>query len=116
MGTPHEPVVMVRKTDQLAYFENLGAKTVLANLEQNFEKAFYHIDAVIFAAGSGGHTGADKTIILDQEGAIESVELAKKFGLQRFMMLSAMGAGNPKQVLNMASFHEKMLQQYLFIY
>lgn len=97
MDTSHEPVAMVRKTDQLVYFENLGAKTVLADLEKNFEKAFHHIDAVVFAAGSGGHTGADKTTIIDQEGAIESVDLAKRFGVQRFMMLSSMGAGNPKQ-------------------
>ncbi|MBM7599887.1 uncharacterized protein YbjT (DUF2867 family) [Virgibacillus halotolerans] len=95
--TEHEPVAMVRDSDQVAYFEDFGAKTVVADLEQNFEKAFDEIDAVIFAAGSGGHTGADKTIIIDQEGAIESTDLAKKFGVQRFMIVSSMGAGNPKE-------------------
>lgn len=93
----HEPVAMVRDTDQVPYFEKMGAKTVLADLEQNFEKAYHNIEAVVFAAGSGGHTGADKTIIIDQEGAIESIDLAKKFGVQRFMMVSAMRAGNPKE-------------------
>lgn len=96
MEADHEPVAMVRDTDHVPYFEGLGAKTVLADLEKNFEKAFHEIDAVIFAAGSGGHTGADKTIIIDQEGAIEAVDLAKRFGLKRFMMVSSMGADNPK--------------------
>lgn len=95
--TDHEPVAMVRATDQVAQFDRMGAKTIVADLEQDFEKAFDQIDAVIFAAGSGGHTGADKTIIIDQEGAIESVDLAKKFGVQRFMIVSSMGADNPKE-------------------
>lgn len=95
--TEHEPVAMVRHSDQVAFFEDFGAKTVVADLEQNFEKAFDKIDAVIFAAGSGGHTGADKTVIIDQEGAIESTDLAKKFDVQRFMIVSSMGAGNPKE-------------------
>ncbi len=93
----HEPVAMVRSTEQVGQFDNIGAKTVVADLEQNFEQAFDQVDAVIFAAGSGGHTGADKTIIIDQEGAIESTDLAKKFNVKRFMIVSSMGAGNPKE-------------------
>ena len=95
--TEHEPVAMVRDPKQVTQFENIGAKTIVADLEQNFEKAFDKIDAVIFTAGSGGHTGADKTIIIDQEGAIESIDLAKKYGVKRFMIVSSMGAGNPKE-------------------
>lgn len=35
-------------------------------------------EAVIFAAGSGSKTGADKTIAVDQEGAKRLVDTAKK--------------------------------------
>lgn len=96
LESDHEPVAMVRKTDQIPQFEELGAQTVLADLEEDFEKAFHNIDAVIFAAGSGPHTGADKTIVIDQEGAIESVDLAKRHGIKRFIMLSSIGADHPK--------------------
>ncbi|WP_173917774.1 SDR family oxidoreductase [Halobacillus sp. Marseille-Q1614] len=94
--TGHEPVAMVRDTDQVPFFEEQGAATVLGNLENEIDQAFYNIDAVIFAAGSGPDTGADKTILIDQEGAIKAVEKAKQFGVQRFVMLSSMAADRPE--------------------
>ncbi|MFC7063672.1 SDR family oxidoreductase [Halobacillus seohaensis] len=92
----HEPVAMVRDPDQVPQFEEMGISSVLGNLEKDFESAFYKIDAVIFAAGSGPDTGADKTILIDQEGAIKSVERAKHFGVHRFVMLSSMAADRPE--------------------
>ncbi|MFC7322054.1 SDR family oxidoreductase [Halobacillus campisalis] len=92
----HDPVAMVRDPDQVPQFEEKGVDTVLGNLEKDFESAFYKIDAVIFAAGSGPDTGADKTILIDQEGAIKSIERAKHFGIQRFVMLSSMLADRPE--------------------
>jgi uncharacterized protein YbjT (DUF2867 family) len=96
-----EPIAMVRDEDQIPYFESIGTKTVLADLEGDFEQAFAGIDAVIFAAGSGGHTGADKTIIVDQEGAVEAVDLAKRHNVKRFIMLSSMRADTPKSATSM---------------
>lgn len=92
----HEPVAMVRKEEQANQFKKENVLTVLADLEGDFHKAFNDVDAVVFAAGSGPNTGADKTIIIDQEGAIESVDLALKHGVKRFVLLSSMGADNPK--------------------
>ncbi|MFD2627203.1 SDR family oxidoreductase [Oceanobacillus kapialis] len=93
----HTPVAMVRKEEQIDYFKNLNVETVLADLEGDFEKAYDQIEAVIFAAGSGPSTGPDKTVIVDQEGAIEATELAQKNRVKRFVLLSAMGADQPKQ-------------------
>ncbi|UOQ44360.1 SDR family oxidoreductase [Halobacillus salinarum] len=92
----HEPVAMVRDSDQIPAFESKGVKTVLGNLENGFESAFYGVEAVIFAAGSGPDTGADKTILVDQEGAIKAVDHAKHYGVQRFIMLSSMAADRPQ--------------------
>ncbi|MCP3029253.1 NAD(P)H-binding protein [Halobacillus sp. A5] len=92
----YTPVAMVRSTEQIPQFEEKGIATVLGNLEKDFESAFYNIDAVIFAAGSGPDTGADKTILIDQEGAIKAIERAKHFGVQRFVMLSSMAADRPE--------------------
>ncbi|WLR51997.1 SDR family oxidoreductase [Bacillus tianshenii] len=91
----HEPLAMIRNTDQIPYFEEHGIKTVIADLEKDFSHAYQGVDAVIFAAGSGPNTGLDKTITVDQEGAIRAVEYAKQYGVKHFVMLSAMRAEDP---------------------
>jgi uncharacterized protein YbjT (DUF2867 family) len=52
-------------------------------------------DAVIFAAGSGGDTGADMTDKIDRDGAISLIDYAVQSGVSRFVMLSSVGAENP---------------------
>ena len=49
------PIAMVRKEEQVAYFKAKNIDTVLADLEQDVSVAFNNtIDKVVFAAGSGG--------------------------------------------------------------
>ncbi|KMY55173.1 NAD-dependent dehydratase [Bacillus sp. FJAT-27231] len=83
---------MIRKAEQTDEMERLGAKAILADLEQDFSFALNDVNAVIFAAGSGSSTGHDKTIAVDQEGAKKTVDFAKEKGIERFIMLSSMGA------------------------
>ncbi|MDZ5711923.1 SDR family oxidoreductase [Jeotgalibacillus haloalkalitolerans] len=85
---------MVRTESQFGEIEKLGGLPVLGNLEGDFEKAYEEVDAVIFAAGSGGHTGPEKTKSVDEEGAIKAIDLAVKKGVKKFVMLSAIGAGD----------------------
>lgn len=92
----HEPVAMVRKEDQVPYFEERNVQTVIGDLEKDFSHAYNGVDAVIFAAGSGPNTGSDKTIMIDQEGAIKSMELAEEKGVSRFVLLSSMAADRPE--------------------
>jgi uncharacterized protein YbjT (DUF2867 family) len=47
---------------------------------------------VIFAAGSGSSTGRDKTVLVDQLGAIRSMVAAETEGARRYLMLSSVGA------------------------
>src|SRR5690625_2286539 len=88
----HDPVAMVRKEEQKEKFEEKGIGTILGDLQEDFSHAFEGVDTVVFAAGSGGDTGADMTIIIDQEGAIESMENAKEAGVDHFIIVSSMGA------------------------
>ncbi|MDV6319617.1 SDR family oxidoreductase [Chromohalobacter sp. HP20-39] len=83
---------MIRDTSQQAWFQARGIETVLADLEDNFRHAFYGCDQVVFAAGSGPHTGPDKTLMIDLNGALSAVDLAASLGIGRFIMLSAMRA------------------------
>ena len=49
-------------------------------------------DVVIFAAGSGGSTGPEMTDKVDRDGAMRLIDLARDAGVERFVMLSSVGA------------------------
>ena len=86
---------MVRTPEQVQAFEDLGAEAVLGDLESDFSAAFEGCDKVVFSAGSGGTTGADKTLLVDLWGAIKAVNYAKAKGLEHFVMISSMNAADP---------------------
>lgn len=92
-----EPVAMIRKEEQKEIFDDMDVKWVLADLEEKVDHALKGIDKVIFAAGSGGKTGDDKTIAIDQDGAIKMIDAAKKASVKKFVMLSTMGADEPSK-------------------
>lgn len=88
---------MVRKQEQVEEFKANGTEAVLADLEGSVEdltKAMQDVDAVIFTAGSGGHTGADKTMLVDLDGAAKAIEAAEQANVDRFIMISAFQANN----------------------
>lgn len=94
----HEAIAMVRKEEQMDKLKEIGASNVvLADLEKDFNHAFDGVDAVIFAAGSGGSTGVDKTLIIDLWGSIKAMDMAEAKGIKRFVQLSSIGAGNPDE-------------------
>lgn len=96
-GTPgYKPLAMIRKEEQKATFEILGVETYLADLEGDLRGAAKAADRIIFAAGSGANTPPEKTIDVDQNGAINLIDQAKAAGIKKFVMLSSMGAGDPK--------------------
>ena len=88
-GSPHDPVAMIRDPAQRPKFDALGVPTVLGDLEYPIDHAVAGMDAVIFAAGSGGRTGKDKTVLVDHLGAIRSMVAAQTAGARRYVMLSS---------------------------
>ena len=88
------PIAMVRKEEQQKQFEADGVKTVLADLTQDLTHTIKNIDKVIFAAGSGGKN----VVEVDQEGAKRLMAVAKMANVNKFVMLSSMGADNPESV------------------
>jgi uncharacterized protein YbjT (DUF2867 family) len=93
----HRVRAMIRDAGQAATFEELGAEPVVADLESDFAHALDGCDAVVFTAGSGGHTGADKTASIDGLGAILAINAARERGVSRFIMVSSRGADNPER-------------------
>ena len=88
----HDPVAMIRDPEQRPKFDEMGVPTVLADLEYPIDHAVKGCDAVIFAAGSGGKTGKDKTVLVDHIGAIRSAVTAQVHGARRFILLSSLNA------------------------
>ncbi|MUK90340.1 NAD(P)H-binding protein [Ornithinibacillus sp. L9] len=87
-----EAKAMIRNQEQAPFFEHLGAESAVVDLEGDIEsiaKAAEGVDAIVFTAGSGPHTGKDKTIMVDLDGAIKTIESAKAAGVKRFVMISS---------------------------
>lgn len=94
--TEHSSVALVRKEAQVSELENTGAdKVVVADLEGDISNAFDNVHAVIFAAGSGGSTGADKTLLVDLWGSKKVVDAASKNGVKKLVQLSATDSPDP---------------------
>tara|TARA_R110000744_G_scaffold67409_1_gene137466 strand:- start:1277 stop:1909 length:633 start_codon:yes stop_codon:yes gene_type:complete len=96
------PVAMVRKEEQKEQFKKESITTVLGDLENDLSHTVENIDKVIFAAGSGG----EKVIAVDQEGAKNLIDASKKANIAKFVMLSSMGADNPKSSENLQEYLE----------
>ncbi|MFI8378963.1 SDR family oxidoreductase [Leeuwenhoekiella sp. NPDC079379] len=92
----YNPVAMVRKEEQKEQFKILDVDTVLGDLEKDLSHVVEGIDKVIFAAGSGGSTGPEKTTAVDQEGAKSLIDVSKKAGIKKFIMLSSINADKPE--------------------
>jgi uncharacterized protein YbjT (DUF2867 family) len=86
---------MVRKEEQAEDLREQGIEAVVADLEgtaAELAEAVSGCDAIIFTAGSGSHTGADKTLLVDLDGAVKSMEAAEQADVKRYIMVSALQA------------------------
>ena len=61
---------------------------------------------VVFAAGAGPGSGPERKKTVDLGGALKLIDAAKANGITRYLMVSAMGAGNP------SSWSEQMRPYY----
>ncbi|SHN30161.1 SDR family oxidoreductase [Gracilibacillus kekensis] len=87
-----EAKAMIRKEEQASYFKDLGAEVAIVDLEDEIEeiaKAAEGVDAIVFTAGSGPKTGKDKTLMIDLDGAVKTIEAAKKANVKRYVMVSS---------------------------
>lgn len=98
MALANMPVkVMIRHPEQAQELKKLGTETIIADLEAPLpDEAFTDCDTVVFTAGSGGKTGADKTILVDLWGAVKAIDMAKKHNIKQFVMVSSRDAGDPE--------------------
>lgn len=93
-----EPTALIRKEEQKAYFDSIDVPAIVESIESPKEviaEAIKGFDAVVFSAGSGGATGADKTMEVDLFGAVKTIEAAKTNHISRFVMVGAALSDEP---------------------
>jgi uncharacterized protein YbjT (DUF2867 family) len=91
-------IALVRDKNKLADIaSDKKLRIVEVDLEQDFSQAFNDCDQVIFSAGSGGKTGADKTMLIDLWAACRAIDYAKAANVSHFIMVSSIGADDPDQ-------------------
>jgi len=94
----HKVVAPVRSPDKLSDIQNANLTVVEQDLERDFSAHFEGVDVAVFTAGSGGSTGADKTLMIDLWAARNAVNYAKAAGTPKFVMVSSIGADDPDAV------------------
>ncbi len=102
----HQVQAMIRDQDQAQRLRELGGEPVVADLEGDVSHTVQGSDAVIFSAGGGPGSGAEKKETVDYGGASKLIQAAIEHGVNRYLMVSTVGAQDPKNA------NEKM-QPYL---
>ena len=87
--TGNQAIAMVRSDSQKSKFDDMNVEARFGDLEYPVDDVMEGIEAVIFAAGSGGKTGKDKTVLVDHLGAIRSMVTAQVHNVSRYVMLSS---------------------------
>ena len=86
----------IRNPAHAADLEAAGAEAVIVDLESaSVDDVATHVrgaDAVVFAAGAGPGSGAERKETVDRDAAILLADAAEAAGVARYVMISAMGA------------------------
>jgi nucleoside-diphosphate-sugar epimerase len=87
---------LIRNPDHAADIEADGGTPVLCDLER--DELTPHVggaDAIVFAAGAGPGSGAERKRTVDLGAAVKCVEAAEALGVARFVIVSSIGAQDP---------------------
>lgn len=97
----HTVVGLIRNPQHANDIHEGGASPVVCDLEgASVEEIAEHIDgaeAVVFAAGAGAGSGAERKLTMDRDGAVKLLEAATAAGVRRYVIISAVGAQNPPE-------------------
>jgi len=94
----HQCRGIIRKKNQIETLEQLGAEPLVFDIEavDDISQAVGSADAVVFAAGAGPGSGAERKWSVDRDGAIKLIKAAKHNGIKRYVMISAMNLDTPR--------------------
>jgi uncharacterized protein YbjT (DUF2867 family) len=92
----HRVRALIRNPDHAADVQATGAEPVVADLEaldvDALAQQLGSADAIVFAAGAGPGSGAQRKWTVDYAGAVKLMEVARRNGIGRYVIVSSMGA------------------------
>lgn len=87
---------LIRNAEHEADLREAGAEPVLADLEalgvDELTTLIGSADAIVFAAGAGPGSGPQRKWTLDYAGAVKLMEVARRNGIDRYVIVSAINA------------------------
>jgi uncharacterized protein YbjT (DUF2867 family) len=93
----HRARGLIRNPDHARDLQEVGAEPVLCDVEalDDISRWCEGADAVVFAAGAGPGSGAERKRTVDYGGAVKLIDAAKKNGIDRYVMVSALAVERP---------------------
>jgi len=92
-------VGLIRNPDHADDVRAGGGQPVVCDLESadvaEIAAAINGASAVVFAAGAGPGSGAERKLTMDRDGAIKLMQAAVQVGAPRYVIVSAVGAESP---------------------
>jgi nucleoside-diphosphate-sugar epimerase len=92
-------VSLIRKPEHADDVRAAGGQPVLCDLERasvpGISAAIGGASAVVFAAGAGAGSGAERKLTVDRDGAVRLLQAAVAADVPRYAMTSSVGAENP---------------------
>lgn len=90
---------LIRNPDHAGDVRAAGGEPVVCDLEgdDDVAAAIAGADAVVFAAGAGPGSGAERKWSVDRDEATRLIDAARAAGVRRYVMVSAMGAAAPPE-------------------
>jgi nucleoside-diphosphate-sugar epimerase len=90
---------IIRSASQEDDLDEVGARAVVLDMEQSTVEQLSAVvsgaDSVVFAAGAGPGSGAERKETVDYEAAVKLRDAALQAGVGRYVMISAMGTDDP---------------------
>ncbi|MCU1438295.1 MAG: NAD-dependent epimerase/dehydratase family protein [Naasia sp.] len=94
-----EPVGVIRSGEHADDLVRLGAEPAIVDIEtasaEELGTAFAGAEAIVFAAGAGAGSTAERKWTVDYGGAVLSIAAAELAGVRRFVQISAIGVDAP---------------------
>jgi len=95
----NEVLGLIRNPDHAGDLQSRGGRAAVFDLEHGSADQLAAViagcDAVIFAAGAGPGSGAQRKMTVDRDGAVKLIQAAQRAGARRYLMISSVGAERP---------------------
>jgi uncharacterized protein YbjT (DUF2867 family) len=90
---------LIRNPTHAADLREDGSEPVVCDLEvagvDEVASVIAGADAVVFAAGAGPGSGAERKLTVDRDGAVKLLRAAQAADVERYLMVSSIGAEAP---------------------